>query len=133
MKPEMKNQLKQMRKEGYGYKRIAKELGLTLSVVRYACSKINDEDLLEGHCEKCGLKIKSIKGKKRKRFCSDRCRWDWWNKHQKEVDKKAFYTHVCKWCNKEFTTYGNKNRVYCSHDCYIKFKLNKGEIHHGSQ
>jgi hypothetical protein len=132
MKPEMKNQLKQMRKEGYGYKKIAKELGLTLSVVRYACNKINDEDLLEGHCEKCGLKIKSIKGKKRKRFCSDRCRWDWWNKHQKEVDKKAFYTHVCKWCNKEFTTYGNKNRVYCSHDCYIKFKLNKGEVHHGS-
>ena len=133
MKPEMKNQLKQMRKEGYGYKRIAKELKLTLSVVRYACIKMGEEDLLEGHCEKCGLKIKSIKGKKRKRFCSNRCRWDWWNKHQKEVDKKAFYTHVCKWCNKEFTTYGNKNRVYCSHDCYIKFKLNKGEVNHGSQ
>jgi predicted transcriptional regulator len=95
MKPEMKNQLKQLRKEGYGYKKIAKELGLTLSVVRYACNKLNDEDLLEGHCEKCGLKIKSIKGKKRKRFFSDRCRWDLWNKHQKEVDKKAFYTHVC--------------------------------------
>jgi hypothetical protein len=53
MKPEMKNQLKQMRKEGYGYKKIAKELGLTLSVVRYACIKINDEDLLEGHCVSC--------------------------------------------------------------------------------
>ena len=68
MKPEMKNQLKQMRKEGYGYKKIAKELGLTLSVVRYACIKMGEEDLLEGHCEKCGLKIKSIKGKRERDF-----------------------------------------------------------------
>ena len=27
---------------------------------------MSDEDLLEGHCEKCGIKIKSIKGKKKK-------------------------------------------------------------------
>ena len=90
MNTEIKTRIRQLRGEGYGYKRIAKTLDLTLSVVRYAVNKMSDEDLLEGHCEKCGIKIKSIKGKKRKRFCSDRCRWDWWNKHQKEVDKKAF-------------------------------------------
>ena len=133
MKTEIKTRIRELRSEGYGYKRIAKTLDLTLSVVRYAVNKMSDEDLLEGRCEKCGIKIKSIKGKKRKRFCSDRCRWDWWNKHQKEVDKKAFYTHVCKWCNQEFTSYGNNRRVYCSHDCYIKFKLNKGETQNGSQ
>ena len=133
MKTEIKTRIRELRSEGYGYKRIAKALDLTLSVVRYAVNKMSDEDLLEGHCEKCGIKIKSIKGKKRKRFCSDRCRWDWWNKHQKEVDKKAFYTHVCKWCNQEFTSYGNNRRVYCSHECYIKFKLNKGEVQNGSQ
>ena len=130
MKAEIRNQLKQMRKDGYGYKRIAKELGLTLSVVRYACSKMSEEDLLESRCEKCGLEIKSIKGKKKKRFCSDKCRWQWWSKHQKEINKKAFYTHQCKYCKKEFTVYGNNKRVYCSHDCYIKFKLQKGANHH---
>ena len=83
MKAEIKTRIKQLRSEGYGYKRIAKTLDLTLSVVRYAVNKMSDEDLLEGRCEQCGIKIKSIKGKKRKRFCSDRCRWDWWNSIKK--------------------------------------------------
>ena len=133
MKTEMKTGIRQLRCEGYGYKRIAKTLDLTLSVVRYAVNKMSDEDLLEGHCEQCGTKIKSIRVKKRKRFCFDQCRWDWWNKHQKEVDKKVFYTHVCKWCNQEFTSYGNNRRVYCSHDCYINDKINKRKSSDGTK
>jgi len=105
MKTEIKTRIRELRNEGYGYKRIAKALDLTLSVVRYAVNKMSDEDLLEGRCEKCGIKI----------------------------NKKVFYTHVCKWCNQEFTSYGNNRRVYCSHECYIKFRLNKGEIQNGSQ
>lgn len=68
------------------------------------------------------MTIQSIKGKKRKQFCCDRCRWDWWNSHIKEVNKKAFYTLTCKYCGKEFTAYGNQKRVYCCQDCYIKDK-----------
>jgi len=128
-----KNKIVELKKLGYGYKKIAKELDLSLSIVRYACSKINEDDLLIGSCENCGLKIKSIKGKKKKRFCSDKCRWKWWNKNQNQVDKKAFYTHVCTWCNNEFTVYGNNHRVYCSHDCYIKSKTSKGVVNHGAQ
>lgn len=48
----------------------------------------NQNDLL-GTCLKCGIEIKSIKGKKKKRFCSDRCRWDWWNNHIKEEKLKS--------------------------------------------
>jgi len=48
-----------------------------------------NEDLLIGNCLNCGIKIKSIKGSKKKRFCSDRCRWDWWNSHIKELKKSA--------------------------------------------
>ena len=128
-----KNKIIELKKLGYGYKKIAKELDLSLSIVRYACSKKNDDDLLDGSCENCGIKIKSIKGKKKKRFCSDKCRWKWWNKNQNKVDKKAFYAHVCKWCNKEFTVYGNNHRVYCSHDCYIKSKTSKGAMNHGTK
>lgn len=79
----MKQRIKELRIEGYGYKKIAKALDLTLSVVRYACYKIDQVDPLEGSCEHCGIKIKSIKGKKRKIFCSDRCRWDYWNSIKK--------------------------------------------------
>jgi len=49
----------------------------------------NYEDELLGTCLKCGIEIISIKGKKKKRFCSDRCRWDWWNNHIKEEKQKS--------------------------------------------
>ncbi|QLY39394.1 hypothetical protein HF295_00380 [Hujiaoplasma nucleasis] len=47
-----------------------------------------NDDLI-GKCLKCGMVIASIKGKKKKRFCSDRCRWDWWNNHIKEEKLKS--------------------------------------------
>jgi len=127
-----KTRIVELRQLGYGYKRIAKELSISISVVRYACSKSSDDDLLIGSCENCGLTIKSIMGKKRKRFCSDHCRWLWWNKHQTEVHRKAYYTQRCKCCNKEFTAYGNNKRVFCSHECYLKYKAQNGASRHGT-
>jgi len=35
-------------------------------------------------------------------------------------------TMTCARCGKEFTSYGNKNRKYCSHDCYIKARFWEG-------
>lgn len=127
-----KAKINELRKQGYGYKKIAKELSITISAVRYTCSTSLDEDLLSVNCEQCGLKIKSIKGKKKKRFCSDNCRWKWWNNHQKEVNKKAYYVYRCKCCGKEFSSYGNNKRVYCSHECYTKFRLIKESNSYGA-
>lgn len=119
---EEKSKIYQLKKEGYGYKKIASELGISVSSVQ-SFLKRNPVDIdLLGTCKRCGMTIRSIKGKKRKQFCCDRCRWDWWNSHIKEVNKKAFYTLTCKHCEKEFTAYGNQKRVYCCHDCYIKDK-----------
>ena len=119
---EEKSKIYQLKKEGYGYKKIANELGISVSSVQ-SFLKRNPVDIdLLGTCKRCGMTIHSIKGKKRKQFCCDRCRWDWWNSHIKEVNKKAFYTLTCKHCGKEFTAYGNQKRVYCCHDCYIKDK-----------
>lgn len=119
---EEKSKIYQLKKEGYGYKKIASELGISVSSVQ-SFFKRNPVDIdLLGTCKRCGMTIQSIKGKKRKQFCCDRCRWDWWNSHIKEVNKKAFYTLTCKHCGKEFTAYGNQKRVYCCHDCYIKDK-----------
>lgn len=119
---EEKTKIIELKNEGYGYKKIAKELNLPISSIQYFL-KNNPIDLeLVGACKCCGKTIQSIKGKKRKQFCSDRCRWDWWNDHIKEVNKKAYYTLTCKYCGKEFTAYGNQKRVYCCHECYIKDK-----------
>ena len=85
---EEKNKIYQLKKEGYGYKKIANELGLSVSSVQ-SFLKRNPMDIdLLGTCKRCGMTIQSIKGKKRKQFCSDRCRWDWWNSHIKELTIK---------------------------------------------
>lgn len=119
---EEKSKIYQLKKEGYGYKKIASELGISVSSVQSFLKRNPVNIDLLGTCKRCGMTIQSIKGKKRKQFCCDRCRWDWWNSHIKEVNKKAFYTLTCKHCGKEFTAYGNQKRVYCCHDCYIKDK-----------
>ena len=130
MNNDLKTKINELRQLGYGYKRIASELSVTASAARYACSKLDDEDFLINNCQNCGLPIKSIKGKKKRRFCSDKCRWQWWNKNQKDVNKKAYYIHQCKYCKKEFTVYGNSKRLYCSHECYIKHKTQKVNDQH---
>ena len=85
MSKDDKQQIIKLKESGYGYKKIAKELGMTVSQVRYVCLKYESESELIGNCKHCGIEIKSVKGKKRKTFCSDRCRWDWWNKHNREL------------------------------------------------
>ena len=121
---ELKIKVNELRQEGYGYKRIAKELSITIGTVRYVCLELETT----GNCKNCNTKIKSTKGKKKKLFCSDKCRLQWWNKNPKKIDKKAYYTHQCKQCKKEFTAYGNNKRIYCSQKCYIEHKRLKGDV-----
>jgi hypothetical protein len=71
-----------LRQAGYGYKRIARTLNITVAEVRGICDE-EDEAILSGQCKQCQTSIRSIKGKKRKQFCSDRCRWDYWNRINK--------------------------------------------------
>ena len=74
----------ELRKLGHGYKRIAKALSITMDEVRNACNELSDEGLLVGKCKQCGMAITSTNGKKLKQFCSDQCRWNWWNSHYKK-------------------------------------------------
>jgi len=76
----------ELREKGYGYKRIANELNLTRDQVRYICLKTK-QDSLDGICKNCDRKIKSVRGKKKKVYCSDKCRYKWWNK-QKKLKRK---------------------------------------------
>jgi len=73
-------------------------------------------------CPQCEKAVTQNKGRKEKRFCSDRCRMGWWSAHQSEMDKKAYYTLVCQQCGKEFVSYGNQGRKFCSRECYGKHR-----------
>ena len=127
MKNELKNKILELRDLGKGYKTIAKELSITPSAVRSVCTaKFSDPDLY-GTCKNCGIRVKQTPGKKKRQFCSDKCRMAWWNSHRDEVKRKSFYTFTCPCCNTEFVSYGNKERVYCSISCFAKNRTKGGD------
>ena len=117
-----KSKIKEMREQGYGYKKISKELAISISQIRYACDVLSKEASIVdiGECKECGMRIVSKKGKKKKLFCSDQCRMKWWNSHLDQVKRKANYKIICLHCGKEFEIYGNAKRKYCCHNCYAK-------------
>lgn len=133
MTKEQREQIVNLRKEGYGYRMIGQMLGLNRDAVRYFC-KSNGlggaaENILiaDGEtCPCCGGAISQSLGKgRRKKFCSEKCRRKWWKTHQGAGNKSesAIYHGTCAACGKEFTAYGNNHRKYCSHDCYIRARF----------
>jgi len=129
-----KRRIIELRSEGYGYKRIAKELGLSVSTVSSYCIRNSvkadsdsPDERKEERCEYCGQAMHSVPGYKKKRFCCDSCRNKWWNAHLDLVNRKAIYKFRCEKCGKEFEVYGNKNRKYCSYDCFVKDRFGGGQ------
>lgn len=128
-----KNRIIQMRKDGLGYGKIAQELGISRNTIKSFCQRneltggastmpeITITDVLaEKPCLNCGQPVRQNPGRKEKKFCCDACRNKWWNSHLSQVKRKAMYEFVCPACGKPFTAYGNRNRKYCSHECYIE-------------
>jgi endogenous inhibitor of DNA gyrase (YacG/DUF329 family) len=126
-------QLKELRMKGVGYRSIASVLGLSRDTVRNYCkqkgldgyasafSKNIIEQMQQGiACNYCGNKIEQPAIGRKKKFCSDKCRREWWKSHPEAVNRKdtAIYKLTCSKCGQEFESYGNKNRKYCSHKCY---------------
>lgn len=115
MTNEEKKAIIRMREEGMGYKAIARVIGLPLTTVSSFCRKPETE---QGFCLQCGAKLEHTPHRKRKKFCSDRCRMLWWHSHEDQINKQAYYTLICQECGKEFISYGNDHRKYCSRKCY---------------
>lgn len=139
MTEEQKARIQKLRVDGYGYTKIARMLGLSENTVKSFCRRkglngVASEKVTvpadhEKHfCLCCGTEVAQNPGRKEKKFCSDRCRNQWWNSHLEQVNRKAVYEYICPCCKKPFTAYGNKNRKYCSHECYIKDRFG-GDSH----
>ena len=125
------------RENGMSYKKIADTLSVSINTVKTFCKRnglggvrttvtVTDEVMVKA-CECCGKPVSQNPGRKQKRFCSDSCRNQWWNTHLKDQNRKANYECVCECCGKTFSSYGNKNRKYCSHSCYINGRFGGGE------
>lgn len=127
-------QIRNFRMQGIGYKAIASNMGLSRDVVRNYCKShgldgyaaevvVNlKEQMQQGDvCGCCGAAILQPAIGRKRRFCSEKCRREWWAAHPEKSRKKevAFYEKTCVYCGQHFTVYGNKNRRYCSHECYV--------------
>lgn len=138
-----KREIVRMRLCGMGYRTIANEVGLSRDIVRNYCKSrglagyasegiIIDERKFtkdKNVCAECGSRIIQPKTGRARIFCSDECRRQWWSRHPELVNRKetAYYKRICLYCGKAFVAYGNKDRKYCSHDCYIRDRFYQAE------
>lgn len=131
-------QIFNLRTQGLGYRAIASAVGLSRDSVRNYCKSRNmggygvaaskNVDLMREYgeiCHHCGGTVTQPKTGRPKRFCSEKCRREWWKSHPEAVSRsrESSYELVCRRCKKTFISYGNRNRKYCSHDCYIKHRF----------
>lgn len=128
MTDDEKRQITVLRRDGLGYGKIAQQTGVSMNTVKSFCRRNNLTFSTDGKsvCECCGKSIVQVAGRKQKRFCSDQCRNKWWNGHLDLVKRKAVYTFTCQNCGKVFKTYGNSERKFCYHACYIEYRFGGG-------
>lgn len=127
-----KVRIAELRYQGLGYKKIAQILNISPNTVMSHCRrngiKAPETPPADGSiCICCGKPLVQVPGRKMKKFCSDSCRNRWWNAHLDIVKRKAIYKFTCPNCKKTFSAYGNANRKYCSHKCYIEDRF--GGLH----
>lgn len=131
-------QIREMREQGIGYQSIALMVGLSRDIVRNFCKSrglagygkalkknLQEQVMLGKCCLYCGKDIEQPGTGRKKKFCSEKCRREWWKGHPEQMNKRdtAMYPFTCVRCGKEFLSYGNQTRKYCSHDCYIKARF----------
>ena len=119
---------------GLGYKAIGEITGLGRGSVREFCKRNNllgygkaikqaiMEKVREGAaCLQCGKAILQPEKGRRKKFCSDKCRRDWWTAHPEAVQRNGekMETRICSYCGKSFNVYTSRQQRYCCHDCYV--------------
>lgn len=127
-------QIREFRMKGVGYRAIASVVGLSRDIVRNYCKShglkgyvaeltVNmKEQMQQGKaCLCCGKTIKQPETGRKRKFCSDKCRSEWWGEHSDSIQRKetAFYEKACVYCGETFKVYGDKDRKYCSHNCYV--------------
>jgi DNA-directed RNA polymerase specialized sigma subunit, sigma24 homolog len=130
-----KHEIMVLRKQGFSYSEIAAKIGVNVNSIKTHCQRngLGQKDLAEmivlskttHFCKQCGDPLVILPKMKPKMFCNATCRSTWWNAHPEEMSSSPDYYSVCACCGKEFHNRGGKNRVYCSHDCYIKARFGK--------
>ncbi len=135
MTTQEKLKIAELRAFGLGYKKIAAETGISENTVKSYLKRMTaaddqkepDQPAAVFSCLYCGAEIQQHPGRKMKKFCSDVCRYRWWNAHPEQINRGQARTMTCPACRKTFSAHGSRNRKYCSHDCYIRDRFGGGQ------
>ena len=100
-----KSQIIRLKVNGWGYKRIAAELGISENTVKSFLKRNQD------YCPMCG---KPISG--RQKYCSDKCRMQWWRSHPHQT--AGMRLSRCGVCGAAIYSHPSKQRKFCSRKCY---------------
>lgn len=128
-------EIQSLRASGCSYGAIAEKLGVKINSVKSYCRRKGligrvdttpKEESTDKKCLCCGKDVGQQKGRKAKKFCSDKCRSKWWYAHSELTNKQAVYDYECPYCHTLFQAYGNAHRKYCSHACYIADRFGGG-------
>lgn len=127
---EQKKQVIALRNKGVSYGQISEKLDMNLNTVKSICQRNcnnKQEEQTSGytHCLYCGKLIMQIANRKKKKFCSNNCRYLWWQKNGIKESENGVHSFVCKHCGTEFQTYGCNQRKYCCHECYVADRYEK--------
>ena len=122
-----KNAVLVMRRQGSSYQQIAERLMLSPNTVKTICRRSDAKSVQPtmstlDTCKNCGAPLPpNVSGRKRS-FCSDKCRYAWWNRTR----RKQPYRLTCYHCGKDFISYGNRKRKFCGRECYILSRYGEG-------
>lgn len=128
MTPEMKKQaVLMLYQQGQPYAEIAESLLISKNTVKSICRRSGLKPLPSDGtdatvCKNCGKFLSQTMGSRKKKFCSDQCRYAWWN-HSRH---KQPYILTCHQCGEKFISFGNKKRKYCGRDCYNLSRYGEG-------
>lgn len=112
-----KQQIRQLRMQGVGYRKIASEQWIGINTVKSFCQANQltgkrSKEPLRKNCRQCGKPISSEgKPPRSRQFCSEECRKRYWNRHH---ERKEPVLSVCPVCGKTITSFPSQPRKYCS-------------------
>ena len=118
MNENQKVEVAKLRNLGLGYKTIANKLNIPADIVKGYCRTHHLQSNDAKRCPVCGNPVIQIPHKKKRLFCSNKCRRTYWYMMKPRG--------ICACCGKSFVP-SRMNAKYCSFDCYINSRFYEGK------
>ncbi len=129
MLKQVENRIIDLHCHGVSFVEISRQLNIPAATNKsYVYRHLEDVAVEMGSlhlCPQCGGPVPEMHFKPR-RFCSDRCRVQYWKEHRDEGKHPSMVPHTCAGCHDTFMDYAGRNRRYCSHSCYIQARFGGG-------